>query len=91
MAGPHYPGKNRKTIEITPDPDSKIEILAPQIVRLMKEHQRDAQVHFPYFTLDVPQDASAADIIKAYRENAPAYLPALRPVHKPGRAPRFYY
>ena len=91
MAGPHFPGKNRKTIEITPDPDTRIEILAPQIVKLMKEHKRDAQLHFPNFTLDVPQNASAADIVKAYHNVALDYLPALRPCYKPVRGPKFFF
>ncbi len=84
MASPRDPDpEDRQVIEITPDPGTKIEALAPQVIKLMKELDLEAEIHFPTFTLEVPKGATAKDIVDAYNSVVIDYLPDVRPAYKP--------
>ncbi len=76
-------------IEFTPEPGLKIEAVAPIITRMTKELEMDAEIHFPAFTLHVPQAATTKDVCDAYYKVSVEYLPELRPGFKPPeRGPR---
>jgi hypothetical protein len=77
-------------IEFTAEPGAKIELIAPVVAKMTKQLEMDAEIHFPNFTLHVPQAANVRDILEAYYQVNPDYLPPLRPGHKPPeRGPRF--
>lgn len=80
---PDDPDDNDDILEITPEPGTRIEDLAPFIVEAMEELEVDAAIHFPTFTLDVPLGSTAKDIIDAYNLINIEYLPDLRPPPKP--------
>jgi hypothetical protein len=78
-------------IEFTPEPGAKIEEIAPVIAKMTKKLEMDAEIHFPNFTLNVPQAATAMDIVKAYYSVAIEYLPEVRPGFKPpDRGPKLH-
>lgn len=90
MAGGVFDHNDDEVIEFTPEPGAKIEQIAPIVAKLTKKLEMDAEIHFPGFSLQVPQAATAGDILKAYYEVSVQYLPELRPGFKPPeRGPKF--
>lgn len=89
MASPRDPDPEKPDIiEFTPEPGTKIEKLAPLVIKAMELLDKDAEIHFPTFTLEVPRGATAQDIIDTYHMVVIEYLPALRdPPKKPPRGP----
>jgi hypothetical protein len=70
-------------IEFTAEPGAKIEMIAPIVAKMTKQLEMDAEIHFPKFTLHVPQAATVRDILEAYYHVNVEYLPPLRPGFKP--------
>lgn len=90
MAGDVFDHNDDDIIEFTPEPGAKIEKIAPIVAKMTRKLEMDAEIHFPNFTLHVPQAATTWDILQAYYKVSVEYLPELRPGYKPPeRGPRF--
>jgi hypothetical protein len=90
MSGKVFDHSDDEIIIVTPDPEAKIEKIAPVVAKMTKELGMDAEIHFPTFTLNVPQAATARDILEAYYAVKVEYLSDLRPGFKPpDRGPKF--
>lgn len=79
---------DKDILEITPEPGTDINDLAPLVIKAMEELEVDAEIHFPTFTLEVPLGATAKDIVDAYNKIAVEYLPDIRPPRPPFRGPK---
>lgn len=91
MSGDVFDHNRDEIIEFTPEPGAKIEEIAPIIAKMTKKLEMDAEIHFPNFTLNVPQSATAKDIVKAYYTVAVEYLPEVRHGFKPpDRGPKLH-
>lgn len=91
MASPRDPddGDDRDIFEFTPAPGTKIEHIAPAVIKAMEELEMDAEIHFDTFTLEVPLGATAQDIIDTYKKIVIDYLPEIRqPPKPPFRGPK---
>ena len=89
MPGDIFDFNDDEIIIFTPEPDAKIEKIAPVVAKVTKDTGMDAEIHFPKFTLHVPQAATEKDILEAYYSVNVEYLPDLRPGFKPPqRGPR---
>ena len=67
--------KKEQVLDLPPEPGAKIERIAKFTVKLMKQHDLPAQIHFDKFTMEVPKDSTEEDIVRTYKEAAVTYLP----------------
>lgn len=55
-------------LEFTPDDETGIEDIAVTVVDMMQEYGMDCDIHFPFFTMEVEQGATAEEIVEGYQE-----------------------
>lgn len=81
---------DRPVLEFTPQPGTKIEQLAPLVVKTMERLDMDAEIHFPAFTLEVPRGSTPEDIVEAYKQVVVDYLPEVRKPRPPYKGPKLF-
>lgn len=55
-------------LEFTPEEDADIEGIAETVADMMDEYEMDCEVHFPDFTMEIPQGTPVEEIIAAYED-----------------------